>query len=84
MDKLYYNISNQKKHDFNSSVRKVIAKRYINNKNVYKYIKFSKAREKANALFGEMRNLTEEEMQEYRNILNKNFQKTGVNFFDLL
>jgi len=84
MDNLNYTKANSKNYGFDSPVRKAGLKRNINYKNLYKDKKFTKARGKANSLFGEMRNLTKEETKEYRNILYNDFQNTGVNFFDIL
>ena len=78
---------NESKHDeFNIALpaRKIKVKKNIINRSSLKNIKISKARTKANLLFGKMRNLTKEEIKEYRNILNNHFQETGVNFFDIL
>lgn len=34
-------------------------------------------------IFGEMKNLSDEEMMEYNNILDDLFENTGINLFDL-
>lgn len=34
-------------------------------------------------IFGEMKNLSDEEMKEYNNILDDLFEDTGINLFDL-
>lgn len=34
-------------------------------------------------IFGEMKNLSDEEMMEYNNILDDLFEDTGINLFDL-
>jgi len=57
------------------SVKKTVSEKNINIAQTFDTI---------NLLFGEMRNLNEEETKEYKNILKKNFKNTRVNFFDIL
>lgn len=35
-------------------------------------------------IFGEMKNLSDDEQKEYNNILNDLFEDTGINLFDLI
>jgi len=84
MDKLYYKHMDNKNRNYNSPVKKIKIKRNMKNFSANKHTQYYKFRENANSLFEKMRNLNEEEIKEYRNILNNDFNKTGVNFFDVL
>ena len=85
IDKLEYNIENKNRIVAFTTCDKEAVLLKTQDSSVNEPINLMNwARQSAMSLFGEVRDLNEEENKLYRNMLRNKSKKTGVNFFDLL